>query len=142
MTSDGRLFAWGSNQSCLLGNGFRPGSGDEPTGRNPKPVLVKGVAGAKQISLSSGSVAVLLSNGGLLTWGFDGYGQLGQGKSGDYTMRPKKVNVSGISSIFASGYRTFLLKKDGSVWWAGVNTGARRGPMSKNVKVFTKLAIE
>ncbi len=142
VTSDGKAYVWGSNQSCLFGNGLRSGSSSERGALSTKPLLVKGVNGAKQISLSAGSVAVLLSNGGLMTWGFDGYGQLGQGKSGDYTYRPKKVNISGVTSVYAAGYRTFALKKDGSVWWSGVGTNSRSGPMSQKAKVFTKLPIQ
>lgn len=142
VTADGKVFAWGANTSCLLGNGKRPGSESEAGGRNPKPVLVAGASGAKQVSVGVGQVFVLHRNGTVSSWGFDGFGQLGQGKSADYTMHPKLLKLSGVTGVFTAGYRTFLTKSDGSLWWSGVKLPTNRGPMSKGSKVFVKAELK
>jgi alpha-tubulin suppressor-like RCC1 family protein len=139
---DGKVYVWGLNTSGLLGNGQRPGAPIATGGIVMTPTAVQGISGVQNISFDYGSQIALHTNGTLTVWGFDGWGQHGIGESGGYTLKPKKPSISGVASINAIGNRTFLIKRDGSLWWAGVKSGAKNGPMKSGVKVFTKLTLE
>ncbi|MCX8673659.1 RCC1 domain-containing protein, partial [Bifidobacterium sp. B4079] len=73
--SDGQLYTWGYNNYGQLGNGTRrrtPTLVGKPQG---------GPAGFtwKQVSLGSSHSAAIGSDGNLYTWGYNNYGQLGDG---------------------------------------------------------------
>lgn len=141
VSSDGKVYVWGLNTSGLLGDGEKPGAPIAKDGIILTPTPVKGISAVQTISFDYGSQIALHTNGTLTVWGFDGWGQHGINESGGYTLKPKKPSISGVASINAIGNRTFVIKKDGSVWWAGVKSGAKTGPMKANAKSFTKLAI-
>ncbi len=60
---DGTLWVWGSGSSAMMGNGVRNPTPDEPGGRNLVPLQVKGIVGAKDVSVGAGHIAALLSGG-------------------------------------------------------------------------------
>ncbi|MEK6689269.1 MAG: hypothetical protein AABZ01_12535, partial [Gemmatimonadota bacterium] len=76
---DGAVWMWGSNVETMMGNGEGPLSPDDPGARTLLPVPLKGIAGAKSLSLGGGHAAVLLGDGYLRMWGHDGWGQIGVG---------------------------------------------------------------
>jgi alpha-tubulin suppressor-like RCC1 family protein len=53
-------------------------------------------------------------------WGYDGYGQLGNGSYNNAAM-PMPVNLANTVSVAAGAYHTLLLEADGTVWAAGGN---------------------
>lgn len=133
ITSDGRVWVWGSNGSSMLGNGKRDGSA-------MSPIPVKGVNGAKQVTTGLGCIVVVHTNGTVTSWGFNGFGGLGM-SGGTYIQSPRKPNVSGIAAAYTSGYATFLVKTNGVVLWSGGTDGSKSGPMSKKVGQYTVLNI-
>jgi alpha-tubulin suppressor-like RCC1 family protein len=78
LCSDGTLVAWGANSSGMLGDGG--------TTQSTLPLAVAAVgalAGKTVVTVAAGSnhSMALCSDGTLATWGYNGYGQLGDGST-------------------------------------------------------------
>ncbi|MEG0595479.1 MAG: chromosome condensation regulator RCC1, partial [Aurantimicrobium sp.] len=75
--SNGKTYAWGANFSGQLGNGTNTDS--------DVPVLVQAPAGVTFTSISAGSSHSLAlgSDGNTYAWGYNWYGQLGNGTNTD-----------------------------------------------------------
>jgi alpha-tubulin suppressor-like RCC1 family protein len=145
---DGSVWMWGTGTSAMTGND--PGlSPDDAGGRVLVPAPVKGVTGARRLSIGAGHVAVLLADGTVRVWGFDGYGQAGVGTSGTssethgaYKPAPVKPAITNVAGIYAGGYRSIAVRTDGTLWiWGGTSfTGA--GILGRNLKIPTLLDLE
>ena len=125
LTSDGSVWAWGSNSNGQLGD-------NSTTSRNT-PVPVSGLpAGSGVIALAGGSYHSLAvkSNGTVWAWGRNGSGQLGDGST---TQRLTPVQVSGTNltsgaiAVTAGGYYSLAMKSDGTVWGWGDNQNSQFG---------------
>jgi alpha-tubulin suppressor-like RCC1 family protein len=95
LRSDGSVLAWGFDGSGQLGDGGADAD-------QPAPVAVSGLgAGSGVISLAGGveQSLALRSDGSVVAWGWDGFGQLGDG--GANTNRAVPTPVSGLG--FGSG---------------------------------------
>jgi alpha-tubulin suppressor-like RCC1 family protein len=81
----GAVFCWGINSKAQLGSG-RAG------GARPVPVRVAGVRRAVAITTGIAHACVLLARGaGAECWGYDDYGQLGDGPGNRLLHKPAKV---------------------------------------------------
>jgi hypothetical protein len=67
-------------------------------GKVPTPVAVDSLSGVTQIAAGSRTSAALLSSGGVMTWGNEKFGALGNGEITGASDLP--VAVSGVSSVF------------------------------------------
>jgi hypothetical protein len=116
ITSDGNLWAFGSNGSGRLGIGnenthITPGFGyntDVPQ------LVMRGVA---SVSAGNEHGAAVGTDGSLWTWGCNNSGQLGDGDGGTGRHRnaPIKVIDSGVASVTAGYQHTFVLMSDGAL---------------------------
>jgi hypothetical protein len=139
---DGTVWIWGSNTSAQLGNGAGPMSPDDPGGRNPLPVQVKGVALARSLSLGLGHAAALLRDGTLRMWGHDGWGQIGVGTAGFYQEKPMKVTgMANVAAIYLGGPHSFAVRSDGTLWIWGTNFIDGQGILGKYLHVPTRLDL-
>jgi len=133
--SDGTVWSWGYNADGQLGDGT---INDRST-----PVQVKDSTGGgfltRVIAVASGSVQgsshslALTSDGSVLAWGDNTYGQLGDGTT---TQRNIPVQVRGpngsgfladIVALAASDGHSLAIKTDGTLWGWGQNGHGEAG---------------
>jgi alpha-tubulin suppressor-like RCC1 family protein len=96
LMSNGRLLAWGANDSGQLGDGT--------TVDRALPVLVRDLGDAEVVDIAAGmdfSVA-LLADGSVLTWGGNDHGQLGDGTR-NRRLTPVQVADPDASGRFLTG---------------------------------------
>jgi alpha-tubulin suppressor-like RCC1 family protein len=109
LKSDGGVWAWGNSGWGQLGQGTYGGSS--------KPIQVPGLG--KVVGVASGSLhnLALKSDGTVWGWGFNYYGQVGNGTSGGNVLSPAQVKgLSGVTAVAASGFTSYALKSDRTVW--------------------------
>ena len=140
LKSDGTVWTFGRNDDGELGNGTN-------TNRNT-PVQVVGPGGVGNlediIAIAAGGgfhlpfswgehTIALKSDGTVWTFGYNGYGELGDGTN---TNRNRPVQVLGeggvgyltdVIDIAGGGYHTIALKFDGTVWAWGRNSYGQLG---------------
>jgi len=83
------------------------------------------------ISASSYHSMALLKDGTVRCWGYNGYGQLGDGTTTQRNAPVTAFNLSGIKKVSAGGYNVYgfslALKNDGTVWSWGYNAQGQLG---------------
>src|SRR3990170_1798433 len=118
--SDGTLWAWSGNSFGQLGDG---------TSRDYKTTPVQIGTGTNWSQIAAGDYHTLAikSDGTLWAWGYNSYGQLGDGASGggNYKTTPVQIGTgTNWSQIAAGGYHTLAIKSDGTLWaWGGNSFG-------------------
>ncbi|HEX4126751.1 MAG TPA: MBG domain-containing protein [Acidimicrobiales bacterium] len=122
IASNGLLFAWGLNTNGQLGNGTLTTSSTPVQVLLPPGVVPVAIAAGDDHSLALGS------NGTLYAWGYNGFGQLGNGTKANaispvaVTTFPAGVTVTAIS---AGENDSLALGSDGNVYaWGDGNLGA------------------
>ena len=74
-----------------------------------------------------GYAGAIKNDGSLWMWGYNGYGQLGNGTTENST-KPVKVMLDDVKDISLGYSYSAAVKKDGSLWMWGYNDGLRMGP--------------
>lgn len=134
LCSDGTLATWGSNQYGQLGS---IGS--------KKPVAVTGTAflGKTVVSIAVGGYhsMALCSDGTIITWGNNGYGQLGNST----TSYPLAVETAGtalagktVIAIAAGAFHSLALCSDGTIAAWGINY---QGQLGNNSTTNTAIPV-
>jgi alpha-tubulin suppressor-like RCC1 family protein len=114
LTSAGTVYAWGYNGYGELGNGAA----------NPEslvPEQVKGVSEVAQIAAGCYDSFAVLKNGEVDAWGYNGYGELGDGTNKEQTSPQRIPGLKGVKSISASCRHTLALMENGTVEAWGEN---------------------
>jgi alpha-tubulin suppressor-like RCC1 family protein len=97
LRSDGTVWAWG-------GNGFGElGDGTTATIPNSTPTQVTGLTGVTQIAAGYGSGLALRSDGTVWAWGWNEFGQLGDGTTTDSDVPVQVTGLTGVIQIAAGG---------------------------------------
>jgi len=129
LCSDGTLAAWGLNWSGQLGDGTTTES------KVPVRVNHSGILADKSVvAVSTGDShsLALCSDGTLATWGYNYYGQLGNGTTTESRV-PVRVNQSGVLSgktvvaVAAGSYHSLALCSDGTLATWGYNRSGQLG---------------
>jgi alpha-tubulin suppressor-like RCC1 family protein len=124
-------YAWGYNVYGQLGN--------NTTTNSSTPVQVKDAPGTgyltnvKTVTGGYYHSLALLNDGTVWAWGYNGYGQLGNGNT-TTSYLPVQVKdaagtgvLTGIVWIAAGGYHSMAVKNDGTVWTWGYNNLGQLG---------------
>ncbi|MGG1657973.1 S-layer homology domain-containing protein [Brevibacillus sp. NRS-1366] len=114
LKSDGTVWTWGNNEHGQLGIGtIDKGSS--------VPVQVPNMSDVVAIAAGSLHTLALKSNGTVWTWGYNYYGQLGNGTTGGSSVPVHVSNLSGVIAISAQYLQSAALRSDGTVWTWGSN---------------------
>jgi alpha-tubulin suppressor-like RCC1 family protein len=122
LKKSGGLVCWGRNDYGQLGIGS--------TTSKEEPVLVIGLAGGvSAVSAGSRHTCVLMQAGGARCWGYNFYGQLGNGTTSILLDEPVNVSVltDGLSAIGAGQRHTCALLQAGGVRCWGANDFGQLG---------------
>ena len=129
LKTDGTVWCWGEGQLGQLGNNTGGGDGG-PQSLVPVQVVHGGgfLTGVAAISGGSRHNCALKTDGTVWCWGYDGFGQLGDGTlgTGNYQTRLTPVQVvlgtgkmTGVIAIAAGGASTCAIRSGGTVWCWG-----------------------
>jgi alpha-tubulin suppressor-like RCC1 family protein len=125
LTSTGQVLAWGNNSSGQLGNGGTTTSTIANSVNLPVGTTVTAIAAGYSHSLA------LTSNGQVLAWGDNAYGQLGNGTTTTSTTPivvslPSGITVTAIAAG-SSGSHSLALTSTGQVLAWGINNVGQLG---------------
>lgn len=121
------VLAWGENAMSQLG-------GAAPT-ESSIPIAVEGVSGVSAVAAGGKHSMALLSNGTVVGWGGDGFGELGNGSTRQRV--PVPVPVKGLSNVaaIAAGHKFSLaLLGNGTVMSWGNDQYGKLGDGTTGVK--------
>lgn len=120
LTKAGAIACWGSNTNGQLGAATTASCGTFACSRTP--VGVAGLANAGSIAAGFAHTCAITSDGGLKCWGFNLYGQLGDGTTTD-RMVPGDVSSlsAGVAAAAPGDVQTCALMNDGTVRCWGNN---------------------
>jgi len=125
VTSDGSVYAWGKNDWGQLGNNSTVTSGVAVQVLAPGGGSV--LSGAAGVGAGLVHSLVLKRDGGVMAWGFGGYGQLGTGNQASpilpvTVVASPGVPLTGMAAVVGGGMHSVSLGTDG-----GVRTWGRNG---------------
>lgn len=120
LSSDGDVWAWGSNALAALG---------QPTTipANATPSKVTGVSDVIHIEAGQSFSVVIDEAGTVSAWGAANLGQLGAGSVGAFSETPVTTAVSDVVAVVAGQQHALALHADGSVSSWGSNGMGRLG---------------
>ena len=121
-------WSWGSDTYGQLGNGTT-------TSRSSPGTIAGGGTNWKQVASGYATTAAIKTDGTLWTWGWNGYGQLGDGtiinKSSPGTTAGGGTNWKQVSSYV----NTTAIKTDGTLWTWGWNLFGQLGDGTTSDKI-------
>jgi YD repeat-containing protein len=118
VTGPGQLFSLGDNSYGQLGDGT---FNDQLA-----PQKVPGMTAVESVHAGRGHVLGLRSNGTVWAWGWNKYGQVGNGSSATNVTSPAQV-LSGVIEVGAGHSHSPAIKSDGTVWAWGYNQYGQLG---------------
>jgi alpha-tubulin suppressor-like RCC1 family protein len=119
------VLAWGSNDAGQLGNGTT--GNPRPT---PAPVPLPAGDRATAVTAGEGDSLAALAGGGVVGWGDNSDGSLGDGRTNDIAPSPVRTLMSPgikVTSLFAGCFHTLALTSTGTVMAWGDNGNGQLG---------------
>lgn len=116
LKSDGTVWAWGNNNNGQLGDGS--------TLYHIVPQQIAGLSGVTQIAAGGSTSAALrddLTNNIVWVWGYNYFGQVGDGTNIDKSVPTVVVGLPAIGSITCALDHILALDKSGALWSWGYN---------------------
>jgi alpha-tubulin suppressor-like RCC1 family protein len=127
--NNGMVAAWGENYYGQLGSS----TNNTTYNPNPYPATVSGPTNVIATAAGESHTVALKSDGKVLAWGYNAYGQLG--KSANTSANPTPAEVSGLSNVIAVAvgkHHTVALNSDGIVWTWGLNDKGQLGSLTNS----------
>ena len=128
LTSTGEVLAWGDNQDGQLGNGRTTSTNVPVKVKLPRAAHVRAVSAGGFFSLAQ------TKKGGVLAWGQNNLGQLGDGNTNgtDRTVTVKLPADTKVTQMFAGGFHAMVLTSKGRVLAWGNNGSGQLGTGNTN----------
>ena len=128
LLSDGTVDAWGGDPDGQLGDGAF-------ATRDEVPTAVVGLAGVEAIAAGGEHSMALLGGGGVMTWGEDAHGELGNGTGGAASDVPVAVGgLAEVAGIAAGGFHDVTFGEPlPALTGVGPNSGPVAGGTSVNL---------
>lgn len=127
---DNTLWAWGANNYGQLGDGTTNASTSPiQIGTSTWKVIAGGgsVSGGNDTSVSAGSHTLAIrSDNTLWAWGFNAYGQLGDGTTTNRTS-PTQIGSSTWKLVACGNVHSLALRSDNTIWSWGYNYDGELG---------------
>ena len=128
LTTDGSLWSWGYNAFGEMGV-----NSNTPTYSGPQQEYTK----SKWTAVAAGDLhtAAIRLDGTLWAWGYNYYGQLGDGTQTDRMLPVQEASRdTKWVSVAADRYNTIALKSDGTIWGWGLNNYGQLGDNSNTTR--------
>ena len=120
--TDGTLWTWGGG----TGNNGQLGNGAAIGFWYSSPIQVGLLNNWKQVSMNQHTAAVK-NDATMWTWGYNVYGQLGNGNTINYSSPIQVGSLTNWKQVVASSYNTAAVKTDGTLWAWGLNVYGQLG---------------
>ena len=126
VTKDGDLYMWGTNGSGQLGIQSNVASNIPVKVNNSSSTLPE--KSVKYVALGTYHSAAITKDGSLYMWGYNNYGQLGNGSSGNYekSVSPIKI-MENVAAVSLGAWHSAAITKDGSLYMWGENSDGQLG---------------
>ncbi len=119
--AQGTVWAWGVNFFGELGNGTFTTTYPYGIGT---PAQVSELSGVTAIAGGGSHSLALKGDGTVWAWGYNAFGQLGNGTNADSNTPVEVSGLSGVTAIAAGAEHSLALKSDGTVWaWGRGQSG-------------------
>ncbi|MGI9103823.1 MAG: Ig-like domain repeat protein [Terriglobales bacterium] len=126
--SDGTVWAWGDNSHGALGGGTTQSA-------STTPLQVTNISDVVSVSAGRYYSVAVKSDGSAWAWGYNYYGELGNGTTADSSLPLQVSNLSGVRAVVSAEYYSLALKSDGTVWAWGYNNDGNLGNGSNTTAV-------
>ncbi len=120
LLANGTVMAWGENGFGQLGDGTTEGMSDVP-------VPVSGLGEVAMIAAGGNHSLALLSNETVVAWGYNAFGQLGNGTTISSDLPVPVSGLSEVTAIAAGANYSLALLRDGTVMAWGSNESGELG---------------
>jgi alpha-tubulin suppressor-like RCC1 family protein len=120
--SGGTVVAWGDDTFGQLGNGIASANGDTEV-----PAAVPGLSGVTAVAAGEEHSLALLSDGTVMAWGENRYGQLGSGSTAGSAVPVPVKGLTGVKAIAAGALFSLALLNNGTVMSWGRNDVGQLG---------------
>ena len=133
ITEDGSLYTWGDNEFGALGRPQDEMYFVNHVGYYYGPTPVKIMDNVKSVSLGGAHSGAITEDGSLYMWGYNIYGQLGNGESGRDENHNEKIStipikiMDNVKSVSLGEYYSSAITEDGSLYMWGNNAYGELG---------------